>query len=252
MSRELNLRSTSNLLDRSVYAELAHLSDEVLITRLRDGNHNALTVLFGRYYRLVLSIALRILRDAGEAEDLMQSVFFGIFRSAKEFDPTRGTVKIWILQSVYNQAFNRRRYLKLRGIYSDWDDLRLTERSSIYNRHSIGKAELAHAVKEALRELRRSQREVVEYVFYEGLTMREIAEKTCKTFHSVRHDYYRALEKLRRIFVDTRCTDGHAARICLTTRFGSSTLPAEASRFDDRNRAHSRNSPQKMYNARCQ
>jgi RNA polymerase sigma-70 factor, ECF subfamily len=97
MSRELNLRSTSNLQDRSGDAELAHLSDEVLITRLLDGYPDALTVLFNRYYRMVLSVALRILRDAGEAEDLMQSVFLGIFRSAKEFDPTRGTVKIWIL-----------------------------------------------------------------------------------------------------------------------------------------------------------
>jgi RNA polymerase sigma-70 factor (ECF subfamily) len=225
------------------------LSDEVLITRLLDGNPNALTVLFDRYYRMVFSIALRILRDTGEAEDLMQSVFFGIFRSAKDFDPARGTVKIWILQSAYNQAFNRRRYLNLRGIYSHCDDPGLTDRGSICNGHSFGKAELTQAVKEALRELRKSQRQVVEYVFYEGLTMREIAEKTCKTFHSVRHDYYRALEKLRWILVDTRATGPRTTRISITARFQSSTRPAQASRPDNRNRAHSRNSPQKMCNA---
>jgi RNA polymerase sigma-70 factor (ECF subfamily) len=249
MSGDLNLSVAGDLLDRYGDAELAHLSDEVLITRLLDGNPNALTVLFDRYYRMVFSVALRILRDTGEAEDLMQSVFFTIFRSAKEFDPARGTVKIWILQSAYNQAFNRRRYLNLRGMYSHCDDPGLTDRSSICNGHSFGKAELTQAVKEALRELRKSQRQVVEYAFYEGLTMREIAEKTCKTFHSVRHDYYRALEKLRWILVDTRAIAPRPAGICVTGCLPSSRRPAQASRPDNRNRTHSRNSAQKVYNA---
>src|SRR5712671_3222429 len=95
--------SNSNLVGevqvgRSSCEEPAPLRDEVLLSCLRDGNHNALTVLFDRYHRLVLSIALRILRDAGEAEDITQSVFLEIFRSADQFDSDRGTVKIWILQ----------------------------------------------------------------------------------------------------------------------------------------------------------
>jgi len=249
MSGKLNLSLAGDLPDRSGDGELAHLSDEVLITRLLDGDPNALTTLFYRYYRMVLSIALRILRDAGEAEDLMQCVFLSIFRFAKEFDPARGTVKMWILQSAYNQAFNRRRYLKLRGIYSHCDDPGLTDRRSGCNGHSLGNAELTQAVREALRELRKSQRQVVEYAFYEGLTMREIAEKTCKTFHSVRHDYYRALEKLRWILVDTRATAPQPARICVTGRFQSSTRPAQAFIPDNRNPMHSKNSALKMCNA---
>jgi RNA polymerase sigma-70 factor (ECF subfamily) len=249
MSGELNLSVAGDLLDRSGDDELGHLSDEVLITRLLDGNPNALAVLFDRYYRMVLSIALRIIRDAGEAEDLMQSVFLSIFRFAKEFDSARGTVKMWILQSAYNQAFNRRRYLNLRGIYSHRDDLELTDRSSVCNGHSLGQAELAQAVREALMELRKSQRQVVEYAFYEGLTMREIAVKTCKTFHSVRHDYYRALEKLKWILVDAPATAPRPVSICVTGRFQSSTRPRQATGPDDCNRTHNRSSAQKVCNA---
>jgi RNA polymerase sigma-70 factor, ECF subfamily len=202
MHWEAALGSASNVPDSSVSADFAHLPDEVLIMRLRDGDHDALTGLFDRYYRMVRSIAIRILRDVGEAEDLTQSVFLGILRSARQFDATRGTVKIWILQAAYNQAFNRRRYLTLRGVYSDWADPAVAERGCGYNGRSLDRPEMTQAVREALGELGRSQREVLEYAFYEGLTMREIAERTQKTFHSVRHDYYRALEKLRCILDD--------------------------------------------------
>lgn len=251
MSRELNYGSTSDNLSALPDAGLAHLSDEVLITRLLEGNSDALTVLFVRYCRMVLSIALRILRDFGEAEDLMQSVFLGVFRTAKEFDSARGTVKIWILQSAYNQAFNRRRYLNLRGIYSDWNDSRSNETTADCDNHARGNAELAQAVKEALGELRKSQRQVVEYAFYEGLTMREIAEKTRKTFHSVRHDYYRALAKLRCILLDTTGTEIQNERFSVISHFRASTLHHHVSRFGDCDRAY-RNAPTRMYNVSSQ
>jgi RNA polymerase sigma-70 factor (ECF subfamily) len=213
MSWELNSGLKSNLLRPSIYTELAHLPDEVLMTLLRHGNHNALTVLFERYHRMVLSVALRILRDAGEAEDLTQCVFLEIFRSAEQFDPTRGTVKIWILQSAYNQGFNRRRYLSLRGICTDWTGRELTEKSFVYNGRFFDNVELAQVVQDALRLLSASQREILEFAFYQGFTMREIAEKTGRTFDSVRHDYYRALQKLRNILINTHCSDQNHVRI---------------------------------------
>src|SRR5258707_6691649 len=99
------------------YGELARLSDEALMLHLSAGHHDALAVLFDRYHRLVMNVALRILRDSNEAEDLMQSVFLEIFRSAAQFDAAKGTTKIWILQYAYHRSFNRRQYLNLRWRY---------------------------------------------------------------------------------------------------------------------------------------
>jgi RNA polymerase sigma-70 factor (ECF subfamily) len=182
------------------YAELVRLSDEILMQRLRDGHHDALAVLFDRYHRLVLNIALRILRDAGEAEDLMQSVFLEIFRCAAQFDPARGTVKVWILQYAYHRGFNRRQYLSLRGIYDHQEDLALLERSSAaWQVKSLGEVESAQAVRQALKHLNKAQRSTLELAFYEGLTMREIAGPTGESFDSVRHHYYRGLEKLKAV-----------------------------------------------------
>src|SRR5215470_1449713 len=92
-------------------------SDEELMEMLCTGAPDVLSLLFDRYYRLVFSIALKILRDHGEAEDIMQEVFFEIYRTPEKFDPSRGSVKMWILQHAYRRSLNRRKYLKVRGFY---------------------------------------------------------------------------------------------------------------------------------------
>jgi RNA polymerase sigma-70 factor (ECF subfamily) len=203
---------SGNVQQRSLYTDLAQLPDEVLMNRLLEGQHNALTVLFDRYHRMVLNIAMRILRDTGEAEDLMQSVFFEVFRSARQFDPAKGSFKIWILQSVYNRGFNRRRYLNLRGIYEHREerDLVYGSPSKSCNVRSLGVVEAVHVVQQALKQLSKAQRRTLELVFYEGYTMREIAGKTGETFDSVRHNYYRGLEKLRSVLHDT--VNSHATQ----------------------------------------
>src|SRR5215471_14516643 len=97
-------------------------SDEELVEGLCAGNSNALSALFDRYYRLVFSIALKILHDRGEAEDMMQEVFFEIYRTPEKFDAARGSVKTWILQHAYHRSLNRRRYLKVRGFYDAYQN----------------------------------------------------------------------------------------------------------------------------------
>ena len=86
----------SGLLESLSHAQLASLSDENLMVHLRRGYSDALAVLFDRYHSLIFGVASRILRDQGEAEDLMQSVFLEIFRSVAQYDESKGTPKVWI------------------------------------------------------------------------------------------------------------------------------------------------------------
>src|SRR5262245_35488399 len=106
------------------------LSDEDVVERLCQGYSDALPILFDRFYRLVLKIALRILRDPGEAEDVMQDVFFEIFNKAAQFDPAKGSAKTWILQYAYHRSLSRRQYLALRNSYG---------------RHEIGEREVSES-----------------------------------------------------------------------------------------------------------
>src|SRR5207245_10353907 len=75
------------------------------------------SALFGRYLRQVLGVAVIILRDAGEAEDLMQDVFLEIYKRACLFDASKGSAKTWILQYAYHRSMNRRQYLIARRFY---------------------------------------------------------------------------------------------------------------------------------------
>jgi RNA polymerase sigma-70 factor (ECF subfamily) len=182
----------------STYAELERLSDEQLMARLQAGCHDALAVLFDRYHRLVFSIALKILREPGEAEDVMQTVFLDIFRAMAQFDPSKGSTKVWMLQYAYHRAISRRQYLNTRGFYSleSFEDVEgVLPQSSALGKFTPG--ELKHMLKEGLATLSAPQRRVIELASYEGLSMQEIAEKTGESLVNVRHHYYRGLRKLR-------------------------------------------------------
>lgn len=98
-------------------AKLKPLGDAELTAHLQAGCNDALSILLDRYHRLILSIALRIVRDQGEAEDVLQTVFLEIFRSVAQFEPAKGSTKGWILQYAYHRAFNRSQHLNARSFY---------------------------------------------------------------------------------------------------------------------------------------
>jgi RNA polymerase sigma-70 factor (ECF subfamily) len=181
--------------------DLAKLSDDQLMAQLSLGGNDALAVLFDRYHRLVFSVALRIVRDNGEAEDVVQIVFLDIFRCVGQFNPSKGSAKVWILQYAYHRALNRQRQLNARKFYSqesiDVMDPEVSDENSWYA--SYTKNELTRLVERALPMLGQRERQVIELAAYEGLSMREIADVTGETLGNVRHRYYRGLHKLRSV-----------------------------------------------------
>ena len=183
------------------------MSDAELVRYLSSGNDDAMAVLVERYHRLVFSVAVRIVKDESEAEEVGQIVFLDIFRNAAQFDPSRGTLKVWVLQHAYSRSENHRRHLKRRQFYStleleEVEPVNWSDRSIWTNGFSPGEA--SRLVEQALGCLNSMQRQVVELVFFEGLTFFEAAERTRNTFESVRHHYYRGLVKLREFIQSSR------------------------------------------------
>jgi RNA polymerase sigma-70 factor (ECF subfamily) len=170
---------------------------------LQQGHSDALAQLFDRYHGLVFGVASRILRDNGEAEDIVQAVFLEIFQSAAQYDRLRGSARIWILQYAYHRSFNRRRYLILRGFYERTDASELPrEYPPTSYGESLERVETVQTLQEAFRHLTEAQRHTLELAFYEGLTMREIEQRTGWSVDNVKHHYYRGLEKLRSILCE--------------------------------------------------
>jgi RNA polymerase sigma-70 factor (ECF subfamily) len=176
---------------------LRSLADEIVIAHLRAGHGDALGVLFDRYHRLVLHVALKILRDVGEAEDVMQNVFMEIYKVAAQFDPVRGTTKMWILRYAYHRSMNRRKQLQVRHFYASTnidaiEDTLPTEGAGIPASH-----EAREVIQRGLQALSPVQKRVLHLAYFEGLTMKEIADQTGESLGNVRHHYYRGLDKLR-------------------------------------------------------
>jgi RNA polymerase sigma-70 factor, ECF subfamily len=190
--------------DKSLpWAELQRLPDDQLVACLQKGRGDALAVLFDRYQKLVLSIALKIVHDPGEAEDVTQTVFLDIYRAVAQFDPSKGSTKVWLMQYAYHRAINRRQHLQGREFYKNTDleevDARPVEAHATFG---LSSPETKELVRQSMAALPEEQRSVIELASYEGLSMQEIAERTGNSFANVRHHYYRGLQKLRSLILE--------------------------------------------------
>lgn len=192
--RPLARTTPAPALDRGV-------SDEVLLLQAEAGDRTAAALLFERFSDLVLGIGQKILRDRGEAEDLVQDFFLNLLHRVKGFDPAKGAGRNWIIQIAYRRAFDRRNYLSKREFYRGTDlqraentledDCRLEERLT-----DFVTGEQLHA---AFEELAERHRATLEMYFFEGRDLREISERLGETLENTRHFYYRGLDRLRSI-----------------------------------------------------
>jgi len=193
---------------------MPNMSDEDVMERLRKGQPDALPILFDRFYRLVLRIASRILRDPGEAEDVMQEVFLEIFNKAAQFDPAKGSAKTWILQYAYHRSLSRRQYLALRNFYDrrQIGERQFSESCSLdVSWRGLTVQEWRRVIEQGLATLNEKQRKTLELACFQGLLLSEIAERTKESLPNVRHYYYRGLEGLRK-FVQAGAGSGEPRR----------------------------------------
>jgi RNA polymerase sigma-70 factor (ECF subfamily) len=179
-------------------------SDEALMTCICDGDKDALASLFRRYARVVRAVSYRVLRDASEADDLVQEIFLLVHRDCKAFDRSKSPVRFWILQMSFRRAISRRRYLTSRHFYTrlDLEDVA----SELADPRSIP-ARLDELIDAGLENgclhgvftaLSADQQKTLRLFFIEGCTLDEIAAKLGQSRGNVKHHYFRGLERLRK------------------------------------------------------
>src|SRR5262249_1494205 len=142
-----------------VHEHLDLIPDEVLLCNIGQGCSDCFALLFRRYCRRVYSVALRILRDRSETEDILQEVFLAIYLQQEQFDPQKGSVRSWILQFAYFKALLRRRYLSVRHFYkreelSEVNEVRRIDPSELLG---MSDAERTHYVETAVATLSNKQ-----------------------------------------------------------------------------------------------
>lgn len=159
-----------------------------LLRRLSGGDQSALGEFYDLHAGLVNGIALRVLRDATEAEDVVQEVFVQVWRQATRYDPGRGTPEAWICTITRTRALDRLRRRAAR---------REEPGEAAPGTSARPRAEEALAVRKALDGLSAEQRRALELAYYEGLTQSEIATRLNEPLGTVKTRIRTAMMRLR-------------------------------------------------------
>jgi len=181
---------------------LKGVSDESLLSSVALENQHALAQLFERYGRLLHSLAARILKDAAEAQDLVQDLFLLIRRKSSVFDSSKSSARSWIVQLAYHRAISRRRYLISRRFYTNRDIEGIAEQvvgvTTTENDYCAETVLGRNGLDEVMAALTEDQRETLRLHFFEGYTLAEIGQKLGQPHGNIRHHYYRGLALLRK------------------------------------------------------
>ena len=152
-----------------------------------------MTELFDRYSGLVYSVALRVLNDPGQAEDVMQEIFFQVWRNPNAFVPGRGSLGAWLAVMARNRAIDT---LRRRRPTDPVDDVVLASSCDLGS--EVERNEMMEKVRVVLKDLPVEQQKSVELAFFEGLTHSEIATRTGDPLGTVKTRIRSALSSLRK------------------------------------------------------
>lgn len=176
--------------------------DTELVQALKDGQSSALGILYDRYGRLVYGLALRILNNPQEAEDLTQEIFLVLWRS-NTYNPARGSLSSFLTTMTRSRAIDK---LRSRGTSLKFLDrwrrnmTAETAPNSPFEQASL--SERSQRVRNALAQLSEDQRQVLEMAYYQGLSQSEIAQQLDLPLGTVKTRSRLGLLKLRQTLED--------------------------------------------------
>lgn len=178
-------------------------ADEALIAQVYRGSGEGLAILFRRYGRLVRGVALRVLKDPSEADDLLQDVFILIHRLCGTFDSSKTSAQFWILQMAYRRAISRRRYLNSRRFYAqvelDDEAMPAADLRSVHSEGSVDQRLAELDLEKMFGTLSEDQQKTLRLHFIEGYPLDEIATMLGQTKRNIRNHSFRGLERLRKL-----------------------------------------------------
>src|SRR5262245_17792912 len=145
-----------------------------------------------------MGLAFRIVHNTSDAEDVVQEVFSQAWRTAPNYQPSRGTVVGWLLMMARTRAIDRLRSRQTRRDAANGPDLEGLAADTPPVSEQLIASQQAARVREAMTALPVEQRTALELAYFEGLTQAEIAERTQTPLGTVKTRIRTALTSLRR------------------------------------------------------
>ena len=190
-----------------VSIDLSDARDEELVERLRQADEDAFRGLFRRYAPSALGLARRVANQPFLAEEIVQEAFLAVWRNPDGYDRRRGSVRAWLMGMVHHRAVDavrreesqRKRAEDARGaevvVVGDFADQVVDE---------LGLPEERKAVRAALEELPAEQRQVIELMYFGGLSQSKVATRLDLPLGTVKSRTMLGMRRLRAALVETR------------------------------------------------
>lgn len=168
-----------------------------LLTAAARGERAAFAALYAETSPQLFAVALRILRRRDWAEDVLQEAYVSVWRRARDYDATKGSVFTWMTSIVRNRAIDMLR--RDRGTTpldeapgrETWADPGPDPLSA-----TLASAE-ARRVRGCLDTLEGKQREAIVVAYFEGLTQEELAQRLSAPLGTVKSWVRRGLLRLK-------------------------------------------------------
>jgi RNA polymerase sigma-70 factor, ECF subfamily len=175
--------------------EIGPVDETAMLTRIGQRDENAMEEIFRRYSGPVYSVALRVLRDSGQAEDVLQEVFLQLWRKPAAFVQNRGSLGAWLVVIARNRAID---VLRRRKPSDSVDDVVLASTANVAD--EAERNTMMEKVRRVIADLPMEQRKSLELAYFEGLSHTEIANRTGDPLGTVKTRIRQALISLRKAF----------------------------------------------------
>lgn len=171
-----------------------------LVAQLQLGDETAFADLYDRYSAMLFGIITRIVGDPEDAANLLQDCFIKIWRNIQGFDPAKGRFATWLINVARNTAidFTRSKYFSQKRKNQNLDCLVSWETA----RSATHFAEDTLGLRQLVDKLSPVCRQVIEWMYFDGFTQQEIADKFDIPLGTVKSRTRLALKELRTYFCE--------------------------------------------------
>ncbi|HEY1831090.1 MAG TPA: sigma-70 family RNA polymerase sigma factor [Acidimicrobiales bacterium] len=182
--------------------EISDVSDAQLVTAIARYSEVALAEVYRRHGGAVYGLARRVLSNQSEAEDVTQEVFLRLWNQPDRFDPSRGSLRSFLLVQSHARAVDAVRSHNARRLRESRDAYR-TATSDYDMDHEVWDLALADQVASALGQLPDEERRAIEMAYYEGHTYVEVAEILGQPEGTVKSRIRNGMRRMRAALVES-------------------------------------------------
>ncbi len=179
--------------------------DRDLMVRIRSGDQEAFRSLFRKYAPTAMALARRVLRRGHLAEETVQEAFLSVWKAPERFDPSRGSVRAWLMSAVHHRAVDlvRREEAQQRRSQEAGADPRVdTDDPGVSVVEEVTLMQARVEVRRALEALPDAQRQVVELMYFDGYTQTRIAETLQLPLGTVKSRALLGMRRLRGVLLE--------------------------------------------------